>query len=242
MASHVRGLIGFTVLALVGLGALVFFVVPALVRPLVVNAVHDALPFGDQALQVDVDVSGLGLVGGQIDQIHVTGTKLTVHGANEGVTIGALDVTVRHVSIGNHAFDAVSGGLDRVAIPSADGTPLTIARIDLSGGSTAVSGAARFDAGGAVAFVTRSLADQRVDASGIQLTDGGVSLVVFGQRVELALAVEEGALLVPDALGAGPITLLEPGPDDRWRLTGVSVSPDGMEIDAVIDAAALVAG
>lgn len=236
-----RGFLGFTLLALVGLAALVFFGLPALVSPQVVNAVHAASPFGDQPLQVDVTASGTGLLSGRVDQIHVIGKHLVTSGVNDGVTIGALDVIVSGVSIDDRSFDAVAGRLDDVGIPMANADPLTISSIDLTGGSTAVTGSGHFRVAEAIAFLTRSLADQGVTVDGVELEDGGVSLVVFGQRVSLAVGVQDGALMIPDALGAGPVTLVEPGPDDRWRLTGVSVSQDGMEIDVVIDAAALLA-
>ena len=236
-----RGFLVFLVLAIVGLGAFVFFALPALVGPLVINAVRDALPFGDQSLQIDVSVSGLGLLDGRIDAIHVRGANLTARGAYAGVSIGTLDLTALRVQIGNHAFDAVSGGLDNLQLPMTDGHSLSVTRVDVSGGSTAVSGAVHFSGKDAVAFITRTLAGQGVAATGVELGDGGVSLVVFGKRLEFALGVEGGALIVPDAPGGGSIPLLEPGTNDRWRLTGVSVTPDAIQLDAVMDADALLA-
>ncbi|GEM_PF-6458058 len=237
-----RGFLVFTLLALVGLGAVVVYVLPALVGPMVVTAVRDALPFGDQPLQIDPTVTGAGLLGGAVDEIRVRGTSLAVTGRNAGVTIGKLDVTVHHVSIGDHAFDAVSGGLDDVAFTMSNGVPVTISRIDLTGGSTAVTGEAQFDPNQAITFITRSFADAGIQVDGVQLEDGDVALMVFGQRVAFAIGVQDGALVVPDALGAGPITLLAPGPDDQWRLTGASVTPGGLDIDAVVNAATLLAG
>ena len=237
-----RGFLGFTLLALVGLGALVFFVLPAALQPMVVTSVRNALPFGDQPLQVNVTITGTGLVGGAIDVIQVRGTNLALTGAHTGVTIGKLDVTVRQVLIGDHSFKAVSGGLDDVTFALASGAPLTISRIDLTGASDAVTGAAQFGATESIAFVTQLFADTGVNATDVQLSDGTVAATVFDQHIELPVGVEDGALVVPDALGAGPITLIEPGPDDQWRLTGASVTPGGIEIDAVMTAKALLAG
>jgi len=242
MAILVRGFLGFTMLALVGLGALVFFVLPAVVAPMVVTAVRDALPFGDQPLVIDATVTGPGLLSGSIDQIHVTGSKLALSGANSGVTIGKLDVTVQQVSIADHSFTAVSGGLDDVTFPMSNGLPATIARVDLTGSSDAVTAEAQFGPKEAIAFITRSFADVGVQVDGVELEDGDVAVMVFGQRVELGIGVQDGALVVPDALGAGPITLLAPGPDDQWRLTGASVTPGGLEVDALTNVAALLKG
>ena len=49
------------------------------------------------------------------------------------------------------------------------------------------------------------------------------------------LAVQDGALVVPDLLGGGPLELLAPLPDDAWHLTGASITTDGMDIDATVD-------
>jgi len=241
MTSLVRGFIGFVVLALAGLALLVFVAAPALVRPMVVSAVRSALPFGDQPLQVDADVTGVGLIGGSIDSIRVQGANLAPDGY-DGVSIGKLDITFRDVAIGNHAFASISGGLDDVVFPVPSGASLTVSRIELTGASNAVTGAAQLQPAESVALVTELLADAGVSVSNVELGDGTVSLTVYGQHVELAIDVEDGALLVPDALGLGPITLLEPGPDDRWRLTGASVAPGGIELDVVMDANALLAG
>ena len=46
----------------------------------------------------------------------------------------------------------------------------------------------------------------------------------------------------PDVLGAGRLDLLVPQPDDQWRITGASVTPDGIEIQALVDAAGILAG
>ncbi|MEA2673304.1 MAG: hypothetical protein QOI92_496 [Chloroflexota bacterium] len=237
-----RGFLVFTLLALVGLGAIVFFALPALLRPMVVEAVRAALPFGDQPLQIDATITGPGLLGGSIDEIHVRGSKLDAASPNAGVTIGKLDVTLHDISIGDHAFSAVTGGLDDVAFPMSNGAPITISRIDLTGASTAVTGAAQFAPDQAGTFVTRCFADAGIGVDGVQLADGAVAVMVFGQRVELAIGAQDGALVVPDALGAGPITLIQPGPDDQWRLTGASVTPGSLEIDVVVNAATLLAG
>ncbi|HYK96684.1 MAG TPA: hypothetical protein VE011_12605 [Candidatus Dormibacteraeota bacterium] len=236
-----RGFLGFTVLALVGLAALVFFVLPTLVQPMVVSAVRSALAFGDQALQIDATVTGPGLLGGAIDEIRIRGSNLDVISPNAGVRIGKLDVTLHHVSIGDHAFRAVSGGLDDVAIPLSNGAPITILRVELTGESNAVTGAAQFGPEQARAFITRCFADAGITVDGVQLEDGRVAVMVFGQRVDLAIGVQDGALVVPDALGAGPITLIQPGVDDQWRLTGTSVTPGSLEIDVVVNAATLLA-
>jgi hypothetical protein len=208
---------------------------------MVVDAVRTALPFGDQPLKIDATITGPGLVGGSIDEIRIRGSNLDVPSPNAGVTIGKLDVTLHDVAIGDDAFSAVTGGLDDVTFPMSNGAPITISRIELTGASSAVTGAAQFGADQASAFITRCFADAGIKVDGVQLEDGSVAVMVFGQRVELAIGAQDGALVVPDALGAGPITLVQPGPDDQWRPTGASVTPGSLEIDVVVHAATLLA-
>ena len=236
-----RGFIGFVVLALVGLAVLVFVVAPAVIKPMVVNAVHAALPFGDQPVQVDAVVTGLGLISGSIDSIHVTGTSLSPS-VYAGVKIGRLDATISHASIGDHAFAGISGGLDEVTFPISGDRSVTVSQITFTGASDAVTGAATLQPKEAIALVTELFADAGISVENVQLQDNDLALTVFGQNVTFGLDVEGGALEVPDALGNGPITLLQPGPDDRWRLTGVSVTPGGIELDVVMDANALLSG
>ncbi len=232
-----RSLLGFLVFIAVVIGLLVAFAVPPLVAPMVAAAVRETSPFGDQPLDVEVDVDAIGLLRGFVGEIRISGDALQ----DDDVHIETLDVTVRGLRIDDRSFDSVDGGLSGVAVPFADFEPLQVRRIELDGASEAVAATASLDHDDALAFLTRSFFDQGVDASGIELVDGGVSVVIFEQRVTLALGVIDGALVIADVLGTGPMELLAPLPEDPWRLVGVTATLAGLEIVADVDAEALLA-
>jgi hypothetical protein len=231
-----RSLFGFvafvTVLVAIG-GALL---VPPIAGPIVVSAVRNASPFGTQPLDVQADVDAIGLIRGFVREIHVSGKNLE----RDGATIETLDVKAQGVGIGDHAFSDTVGGLAGVSIPTDDGSVIRIDRISLSGPSTALLAKASLERASALAFIQHALDAQGVAVSDLQLTNGGVSLVIFEQRVELQVGVQDGALVIPDMLGGGPLELLVPFPDDPWRLTAATVTTAGMDIEAAIDVEALL--
>lgn len=167
-----RSLFGFLafVTVLAALGAA--FLVPPLVGPAVASAVRTASPFGQQPLDVVVDVDAIGLTRGFVREIHVSGKNLD----RDGATIESLDVIVGGVGIGDHQFTETSGGLAGVRVSSEDGFVVTIDRVTLSGPSCALTAEAKLGRAAALAF-----------------------------------------------------------PGDPWRLTGATISTNGMVIDASVD-------
>lgn len=232
-----RSLFGFLFFVTVLIGLAVVVVVPAIVAPMVASAVRAASPFGAQPLDVQVKVDALGLIRGFVGEIRISGTDLQ----GEGATIGSLAITVTGVGIGDHAFASIEGTLRSVEVSLGGGDTLEVDQIALSGGSPSVAAAATFDRDGGIAFIERAIDAQGVAVTGVELIDGGVAFVIFEQRVEVALGVEDGVLVVPDLLGAGSLELLAPEPGDPWRLTGVSITPGGLQLDALVDAAELLA-
>jgi len=228
------GFLGFVTILIVLVAA---FALPALVAPAVASEVRAASPFGEQAIDVDVDLNALGLIRGLVGEIRVSGTDLE----QDGVAIGSLDVAARNVGIGDHAVGEVSGGLESVSIPTAAGGAIFVRDIALSGSSSGLTATARLDREAAIAFIEQSFVEQGVAASDVELTSGGISLIVFDQRVEVAIGVQDGAFVIPDMLGAGTFEILAPQPDDPWRLTGAVVSPNGLELVAAVDASRLLA-
>lgn len=233
-----RSLLGFLVFITIVVAVGIALLVPAIVAPMVAAAVREASPFGEQPLTVEVDVDAIGLLRGFVGEIRISGADLE----QEGVAIGDLAITVQNVRIDDRSFTAIDGGLESVAVPLVDGEPLPVERIELTGASDAVTASARLDYAATLAFITRSFDVQGVDARDVELIDGGVSIVIFEQRVALALAVADGALVIADLLGTGPMELLAPLPDDPWRLVGVTATSGGMEIVAAVDTARFVAG
>jgi hypothetical protein len=232
-----RSLLGFLVFIAVVVALVVAFAVPPLVAPMVAAAVREASPFGDQPITVEVDVDAIGLVRGFVGEIRISGENLE----DDDLRIGRLDLTVRSVRLDDHTFSGIDGGLSAVAVPLFDLEPLIVSRIALSGASDGVTATASLDHDAALAFITRTFVEQGVDASGIELIDGGVSVVIFEQRVDLSIGVADGALVVPDVLGTGPLELLAPLPEDPWRFVGVTATFGGLEIVAEVDAEAVLA-
>ena len=225
-----RGFLGFVFLLLAALAVAALVIVPIVARPIVADTVRAALPFGDQPLDVQVDLDPIGLLLGTIERIHVTGTALRA----EGAVIGELDMTVTDVSTTDRRFRTASGRLRDVELPFVQSTTLAIDSIELDGPYGDVAAVALLDVRGGLAIVGSAFADAGVAVEELELIDGGVAFSVLGQRVEVPLAVDQGALVLPDVLG-GPLVVVEPGPDDPWRVTGVRVRPSGFEIDVQLE-------
>lgn len=225
-----RTFLGWVLLVAI-LGAIAFAVAPVVARPLVVDAVRAASPFDAQPLGIDVSVDSLNLIQGRIDRIHVTGTDL--HAG--GMTFGTLDVTATDVAIGDHSFDSIQGTLGSVVLTRSDGTSLDADRIVLSGPSTAVDATATIARDAAIAMVRGALTQAGLPTDGIELVDGGVRLQLLGQRTDVAIGVVDGSLTIAAALAGGQVVLLGPSAGDPWRLSGVTIAPTGMQVQAIAD-------
>ena len=213
------------------LGAIAFVVAPIVLRPLVVDVVRAASPFGSAPLEIDVSVDPLGLLQGRIDRIHVTGADLHSGAA----AIGALDVTATDVAIGDHSFHSINGSLTSVVITRADGSTIDADRVELSGPSAAVDATVHISRDAAIALVRGALAGAGLPVDGIELIDGGVRLQVLGQRTDVAIGVVDGSLTIAGALAGGQIALFGPATGDPWQLAGVAITPDGLQVHASLD-------
>lgn len=228
------GFLGFVAVLIVLVAA---FAVPGLVTPAIASEVRAASPFGEQPLEVSVDVNALGLIRGFVGEIRISGADLE----RDGITIGSLEITAGNVGIGDHAIDSISGTLESVSIPTAAGGSILVHDIGLSGSSGALIATAHLDHDVAVAFIEQAFVEQGIAATEIELMSGGLSVIVFDQRVEVAVGVQDGAFVVPDMLGAGTFEILAPQPDDPWRLSGAVVTSSGIDLTAEVDASRLLA-
>jgi hypothetical protein len=226
-----RGFFGFVLVLLATLAVAALVIVPIAVRPIVEDAVRAALPFDDQPLTITVDVHPLSLLSGTIDRIHVTGNGLEA----EGAIIGELDMTVTDVSTTTHRFRAAAGRLADVELPFVQSSTLVITSIELDGPYGDVDAVARLDVRPSLALIGNAFADAGVPVEELELVDGGAAFTILGQRVDVQLAIDQGALILPDVGGGGPLVILEPGPDDPWRLTAVRVTTSGLEIDVALE-------
>ncbi len=232
-----RGFLGFVVLLLAALVIAALVIVPTVVRPIVADAVREALPFGDQPLDIEVDLDPIDLLAGTVDRIHVTGRGLEA----EGAIIGELDMTVTDVSTTAHTFRTVTGRLANVELPFVQASTLVITSIELDGPYGDVDAVAILDVPASLALVGNAFADAGVPVEEIELIEGGVAFIVLGQRIEVPVAVDEGALELPD-VGGAPLVIVEPGPDDPWRLTAVRVTSSGFSIDVALEPEGVLGG
>ena len=220
-----RGFLGLVVLLVVALVVAALVVVPMIVRPMVVDAVREASPFGDAPLEVEVDIDPVSLLLGSIDRVRVTGSNLQAEGAD----IAGIDLTLTDVSTSTRTFRSLTGRLSGVVLPFVQSTELFVGTIELSGSSGDLEAVARLDLRSALALIGNAFADAGIAVDSLELTDGGVAMVLFNQRVEVPVGADAGALVLPNVLG-GPLVIVQPGPDDRWRITGAAVTPAGMDV------------
>ena len=233
-----RGFLGFVLVLLAALVVAALVIVPIVARPIVEDAVRAALPFEDQPLDIEVDLNPVSLLAGTIDRIHVTGTALEA----EGAIIGDLDMTVTDVSTSARTFRTVSGRLANVELPFVQASTLVITSIELDGPFGDVDAVALLDVRASLALIGNAFADAGIAVEQLELIDGGAAFAVLGQRVQVQVAVDQGALVLADVGGGGPLTIVEPGPDDPWRLTGVRAGPSGFEIDVALEAEDVLGG
>jgi hypothetical protein len=227
-----RTFLGWVVLVTI-LGAIAFALAPNLLQPLIVEGVRAASPFGSEALDVDVSLDTVNLLRGTIDRVHVTGANL----ATDQATIGSLDLTASDVSIGDHAFASIEGSLGSVVLRRPGGTSIAIDRVDLSGPSDAVDATASIGRTAAVGLVSGALTAAGLPPENVELVDGGVRLQVLGQRTDIAIGVLDGSLTIAGSLAGGQIVLFGPAAGDPWRITSVTTSPNGLQVQTVADLA-----
>jgi hypothetical protein len=227
-----RSFLGWVVLVAI-LGTFAFALAPTLLQPLIVEGVRAALPFGSEPLEVDVSLDTVNLLRGTIDRVHVTGANL----ATDQATIGSLDLTASDVSVGDHAFASIEGSLGSVVLRRPGGTSIAIDRVDLSGPSDAVDATASIGRTAAVGLVSGALTAAGLPPENVELVDGGVRLQVLGQRTDIAIGVLDGSLTIAGSLAGGQIVLFGPAAGDPWRITSVTTSPKGLQVQTVADLA-----
>lgn len=231
-----RGFVAFVLVLVAVLVIAVVLLVPAIVRPIVADQVRAALPFKGQPVDVEVELDPVGLLSGTIDSIHVTGTSLETQGA----AIGALDLTFRGVSTTTHAFASASGTLSKVALPFVQDTELVLDTISIRGTSSDLHATADLNLRASLSLIGNAFGDAGIPVDSLELTDGGIKTTFFGQPVQVDVGVDAGSLVLVDVAGGGPMTVVAPAPDDPWRITGVTVTPSGMTIQASIGTTGLV--
>jgi hypothetical protein len=233
-----RSFLGWVVLVAV-LGIAAFLLAPVIARPLVADAVRAVSPFGSQPLEIDVDPDAVSLLRGKVAGIHMTGTDLEA----SWLDVGSLDVTITGVAILGRSFDSVTGRLESVTLRRSDGSEIQAHEVKVSGPSDAVEATGSVGREAALELVRRALEATGLPIGDVELIDGGVRVNVLGQRTDVALGAADGSVAIAGSIaGGGPIVVFGPEPGDPWRITGVAVSPDGLEVEARIDLGSVLGG
>jgi hypothetical protein len=114
-------------------------------------------------------------------------------------------------------------------------------RVQLSGPSDAVEAVASLSPDAAIAIVRKALDEAGLSSENLALVDGGVRMSVLGETADVALGAADGAVTIAGSnAGGGTIVVFGPEPGDPWRITAVSASPDGIEVNAVVDLGSLL--
>jgi hypothetical protein len=231
-----RSFLGWLVL-LAALGAAAWVLGPMVARPLIADAVRAVSPFGTEPLEVDVEVSAPGLLRGTIDSIHVTGTNLS----SQRLRVGRLDMTARDVGVIDHSFASMTGSLDAVMLLRGDGTLLQARQVHVEGPSDELEATTDVPPDASLQLVREAFEGAGLPAGNLALVDGGVRVTILGQRTVVALGAANGAVTAAGSIaGGGSIVIFGPEPGDPWRVTGVSVSPNGMQVQARIELTGLL--
>jgi hypothetical protein len=233
-----RSLIGFLVFTATFVALLAAVALPAVVAPVVVAAVRDASPFGDQPLDVEVDVDAIGLLRGFVGEIRISGSDL----ATSGATIGSLDVTAQGVGLDAREFQSVAGSLGSIDVTNDAGARIRLQSISLAGPSGAVVARAHLDAAQTMSLTRAALANAGYELGALELVEGGVAFELLGERLIVVPAVMDGGLHVPSVMGMESIPVMVPAVGDAWRITTARFSPTGLEIEALVDVRPLLTG
>jgi hypothetical protein len=182
----------------------------------------------------------LELVALHADSVRVQATDASYR----GLRIGTVDVTLHDVALLDRTAGSINGTLTTVQFTTADGTPITVASIGLSGSGTAVDATIALSAA-QVRTIAAAALERSVGATPTKITlvaPDRATVVVGGRSASGRLIVDAGGGLVfqpADGSGplAGPIDLIRPGPDVPLRLRSISVGPSGATIGGSLDPA-----
>ena len=228
MFNFLRFVIFFAVIA----ALLAVVAVPALSAPFVTQTVREAGVRGGE-LKASIGFFDPALFTGRARQLRIEGRDLTLGPA----TAGGVDLTLEDVSVFERTFGGVRGNLRDVDM-TAGGVRVQAARIEIDGPSSAANIAGHFTPDQGEEIVRQAAAHAGVRLDAVELVDGGLRVTLAGLTTGAGVAVEGGGLVLRPT-GGPTILLLAPVPTDPWRLTEAWVSPQGITVRGVVDAAVL---
>jgi hypothetical protein len=212
---------------------LVVVALPALASPILTQMVRDAGVEGGE-LHVSVGLFDPSILQGRAGQLRIEGRDVTLGPAD----IGGIDLTLANASYFDRTFEEVRGNLRNVQL-TAGGIRVEAARLEIFGPANAAEVAAHFTPAQGAEIVRQAAIKAGVALDRVEFVDGSMRVTIAGLTAESSVAVEGGALVLRSAPGAPTVLLLQPAPSDPWRLTEAWVSPDGITVLGVADAAFL---
>lgn len=234
-----RGCLFTLALLVVLAAAATWFVLPPLMGTLAQGALVAA---GLSADQMTVSVSSdppPELLGLRADRIRIQATDARYR----GLEASDVDLTLRDVRLLDRTFGRIDGTLGAVTIPGPSGAPpITIPGAKLSGDAEEVRATLTIPA----ATVDALAAAAVVRAIGIQpsrvvvAAPDRVRIEAAGLAIQGRLAVNDaGALMLVPPAGAplGAVAIVQPGPDDPWKVESFSIVDGDLTIVATLDVA-----
>lgn len=228
MGSFLRFAAFFTLLV----GVLVFVVLPAVASPVLTQMVREMGLRGDD-LDVSIEYFDPSLLSGNADSVTIKGRNVELPPA----LVGNLTLRFGSVSLVDRTFATITGRLEDVTLAAA-GLTVRVESVDVDGPSSAAAATGRFDADQTRQLVTGAARRAGLQIDDVRLVDGGLQMSVGGLETGAAIAVRGGALVLSPE-GVAPVLLLQPAPSDPWRLSEAFVSPTGVTVRGVVDAATL---
>jgi hypothetical protein len=227
-----RGCLGFALILVAALAALVIVAANVVAPALVSATVRGSSFFHGQPVSVEVQTSLAGLLRGEVDRISITGGPLREGSA----TVGLVQIAVTDVGILNHAFGAVDGTLEGVVVDTAEGIPLRFEQVTLSGSSGSMTAVGRISAADLEAALLPHLGG--VQATRVSVSNGRIDVEIAGRTAEGRLLVVGRTVVLDAGPLLGQLTILEAPADGSWRVTAIGLDAAGAVITAAISGSA----
>jgi hypothetical protein len=176
----------------------------------------------------------------------LTGHADSVHVTSSGVSVGdlqaaSIDITLGKVDLIGRTVGTVSGTLSGVTIPVTGGDPITAASVTLSGSASAAQATIELTMAQAQALAVAQLKAQGLTATVALKAPNVVTIKASGTTIAAHLEASDGILLlVPEQPGVPIVPLITPGNGNPFRVTGASISANGVTLTGTIDLQSLL--
>jgi hypothetical protein len=204
---------------------------------LVTNALG-AAGFHGTATVVDVNSTPpYLLLVGHADTVRIRSNDIAVN----GLRASTLDLRFGKVDLFSRSIGTVDGTLTGVQTEAADGEPLTIDAVTLTGSATATQATMKLSLAQAQSLAATQLAARGLPGTVALAAPDKVTITALGHSEQARLVVSDGSLIVvPATAGSTAIPLITPSASNPFRVTGVAVAPTGLTLTGTVDVAGLL--